>query len=133
MSTPAAIGMKMGDNTVHAIRVNWDGYLSGVGITLLRNYTNYDLVKGLLNLGEISSLGDTAESCDAYHRDHGEKLAPPDVFNNVDEFFYRGKGRMSADYLYYFDPDTEKWYAAGMHGIRYVDGWNELNEALTEE
>ena len=24
MSTPAAIGMKMGDGTVNAVRVNWD-------------------------------------------------------------------------------------------------------------
>lgn len=126
MSTPAAIGMKMGDGTVHAVRVNWDGYLSGVGNVLNEHYRSYEIVKDLLWLGELSSLNDSPDTTVAYHRDYNEKMTPPMVFNNTDEFLKNGKTRLAAEYLYYYDPDEDKWYVTGMPGIRFKLGWNEL-------
>lgn len=45
--------------TYTAIYCHWDGYPTGVGLTLRDNYSESSAVETLLNFGDISSLRDT--------------------------------------------------------------------------
>lgn len=74
MATRSIIGKLNDDESVKAIYCHWDGYPSGVGKTLQEYYTTDEKVDELLNLGDISTLGDTIESTRAYCRDVGESL-----------------------------------------------------------
>lgn len=99
MSTRSFIGRKV-ESGFEAIYCHFDGYLAGVGTTLLKHYTTDEKVKQLLELGDISSLGseigekhdfdnkteETANWTRAYHRDRGEELQSSTSFAALDEF-----------------------------------------------
>jgi len=85
MATRSRIGLKLDDGTIKQVYCHWDGYVEGVGLTLVENYNTIDKVEELINLGNISSLGfkvstDEPHSFDnpvkgvtvAYMRDRGE-------------------------------------------------------------
>ena len=74
MSTRSRIGIENENGTISSIYCHWDGYPEGVGATLKKCYTDRGVVKSLIELGDISSLGDDIFSTVAYHRDKGEKL-----------------------------------------------------------
>ena len=74
MSTNSRIGIIRKDGTSKYIYCHWDGYICGNGKTLQKYYSTPDKVEALLTLGNISSLGDTPDECEAYHRDGGEEL-----------------------------------------------------------
>lgn len=57
MSTRSAIIAKIGD-TYQGIYCHSDGYLAGVGATLLAHYTDLPKVEQLLALGDLSVLGE---------------------------------------------------------------------------
>ena len=46
MSTNAAIGMKMADGSVRAVRLNWDGYVGHAGAILGGWYTTAEQPPG---------------------------------------------------------------------------------------
>ena len=96
MSTNAAIGIKMADGSVRAVRLNWDGYVGHAGAILGGWYKTADQVEALLALGELSEINETPETCVAYHRDMREKFRPPFRFETVDEYRSRGKGLLAA-------------------------------------
>lgn len=89
MSTNSTISMQDSTGEVRTIYCHWDGYLDGVGATLLEHYTTDAAVRQLIDLGDLSSLGQfagepptghtfdqpAASYCVAYHRDRGEPLA----------------------------------------------------------
>jgi len=58
MSTPALVGKENANGTVTAIYVHFDGYLSGVGESLQRDYRSDAAVDRLLALGNLSTLVD---------------------------------------------------------------------------
>ena len=112
MSTNAAIGLKMADGSVRAVRLNYDGYVAHAGAILGGWYTTAEQVEALLALGELSEINETPETCVAYHRDMREKFRPPVRFETVDEYRYRGKGQLAAQYLYLYDDG--KWRVYGL-------------------
>ena len=112
MGTPCAIGMKMADGSGKAIRCNFDGYTAGAGATLAGWYTQQEDVEKLLELGDLSELGDTIDDCVAYHRDRGEKLSPAVKFDSAEIFRRTGKTIMCADFLYLFEDG--QWSASGL-------------------
>lgn len=63
MSTHSYIGYVMEDGTVKYIYCHSDGDPSWVGRILENFYTQKESVKDLINLGDISRLGTTPESC----------------------------------------------------------------------
>lgn len=67
MATRSNIGMKV-ENGYDFIYCHWDGYPSNNGRILLRSYTNPDMVYELINLGDLSSLGDDLQKTVAYSR-----------------------------------------------------------------
>jgi hypothetical protein len=66
MATRSKIAIENQDGTVTAIYCHWDGYVDGVGKTLFENYDREKLEQ-LIELGDISSLGETLDETVAYH------------------------------------------------------------------
>jgi len=74
MATRATIGRVTDEGYIRYVYSHWDGYLDGVGTTLLENYNTTSQVEELLNHGDVSSLANTIEDTTFYHRDRGEPL-----------------------------------------------------------
>jgi hypothetical protein len=58
MATRSTIALEYADGTVDQIYCHWDGYLEGVGKILLENYMDPFKVQELMDLGDVSSLGE---------------------------------------------------------------------------
>ena len=113
MGTPCAIGMKMANGSVRAIRCNYDGYIAGAGVILAGWYPDAAKVEALLALGELSQLAEEPASCVAYHRDRYEPMRPAKLFASINDYQRTAKGEMSADYLYLYDEG--KWSVYGLY------------------
>jgi hypothetical protein len=78
MSTRATISLKTttkaGKTTYKAIYQHWDGYPTGLGVTLRDHYKTPEAVKALLKMGSASSVKETLETSEFYHRDRGEAV-----------------------------------------------------------
>lgn len=106
MGTAAMIGIYNEDGSVTASYCHYDGYVEGVGRTLVENYnTQYDaeiVAKG----GYMSSLEedylDTRQV--AVHTD------PAVEFDSVSNFLSEGADYAGADYLYLWD--GKAWFFA---------------------
>ena len=88
MATRSRIAIENQDGTVKSIYCHWDGYLGGVGKTLFNHYDKEKLEK-LIELGDISSLGESTEDTVAYARDRNEDLNFKE-FPNVEDLFDYG-------------------------------------------
>ena len=115
MGTPCAIGMKMEDGSVKAVRCNYDGYVAGAGVILAGWYTDVAKVEALLALGELSQLAEEPADCVAYHRDRHEPMRPARRFASVDEYRWLAEGEMGADYLYVYD--NGRWLVYGLYNV----------------
>ena len=58
MATRSRIGLRLDDGRIKSVYCRWDSYLDGVGAILKEHYTNTQQIEKLLNLGDISSLGE---------------------------------------------------------------------------
>lgn len=76
MGTRSNIGMVHEDGSVTMNYCHWDGYPSHNGKILLENYTTTEKVRKLLALGDLSILGESTETCIAYHRDRVRNFVP---------------------------------------------------------
>ena len=114
MSTRGAIGMRQPDGTVRAVYVHHDAYVAGVGAILGGWYETPELVKGLLDLGDLSSLGTTLADTVAYRRDRGEVMRIARHYRDIDTYRRNGRHDCGADYLYLFD--GSRWLAYGIPG-----------------
>ena len=61
MSTRSRIAIEKQDGTVESIYCHFDGYLSNNGEILQNHYSTKDKMEKLIELGDISSLGNTPE------------------------------------------------------------------------
>ena len=131
MATRCNIGILNKDGSVTCIYVHFDSYPKYVGNILLNHYTNTDIVNKLMNLGDLSSIGENLSTdiphsfnypvegvCVAYGRDRGEKNSDSKCFNNISEF-EKYANRTTADYQYLFN--NGKWQYRNHNGT-----WNEL-------
>ena len=77
MSTRSRIGIEMPDGKIKSIYCHWDGYPSGVGVKLYRWYKDRKKIEKLMELGDISSLGE----------DYDEELSKADwkMFEELDK------------------------------------------------
>ena len=134
MATRSAIAINLGEE-INACYCHWDGYLEGVGATLLNHYTEAGKTLELIQGGDISSLGPTIGSkhdfdqaapdseTTYYGRDRGETGVEVKVFFDRESFhsYYLGSG---CEYFYYMDED-ENWWVK-----KYDSGWTSLDGAL---
>jgi hypothetical protein len=80
MSTRSRIAIENESGIVNSIYCHFDGYVSGVGKTLFNHYDKEKLQK-LIELGDISSLGESTIDTVAYCRDRGEDLHSTSYLN----------------------------------------------------
>jgi len=87
MSTSSSIAVKREDGKYVVVYCNKDGYINGVGKTLVESYNSYDKAIALVSMGSISSLNKSMEMVEGhsfenrvegftvfYNRDRGEEL-----------------------------------------------------------
>jgi hypothetical protein len=99
MSTRSRIAIENQDKTVSSIYCHNDGSEDGVGVTLKEHYTDREKVQSLINLGDISILGEQVSIegghsfnsprrgiTVAYHRDRGEVLSKAEVVASISDF-----------------------------------------------
>ena len=72
MSTRNRIGIKLKDGMVESIYCHCDGYLEGVGQTLIAHYNDEKKVKKLIAMGDMYSLAESIKKSVFYKRDRGE-------------------------------------------------------------
>ena len=122
MSTRSLIGIK-DDRGITYVYCHFDGYLAGVGTTLLENYKTEDVVNELVDGGDMSSVGETIKTC-AFYADRGEdgteaRTIPADTADIKDVYYECGQNCW-ADYVYLFEDG--KWYYSRESVKRTEDG-----------
>ena len=131
MGTRSRIGVMHGDK-VKSIYCHWDGYLEGVGDTLLKHYDSAK-ANHLVALGDMSSLrADIGEKhtfskhditgienrvhndewCTFYGRDRGEKGVEFKVAQTFDEFMEQCDN-CGAEYYYIIKDNV--WYVGNIY------------------
>lgn len=116
MATRSTIAIQNADKTVTGIYCHWDGYLSNNGQILFDHYTDEADVRALIELGNISSLGNTTDSTEAYMRDKDEQGQEASTAHNWRQFI--AENGQEFDYL--FVPG-EGWMVNGGWGERFLD------------
>lgn len=131
MATRSNIGILNQDGTVSYIYCHFDGYPEHNGSILNKHYTTEGKVRMLMDLGDISVLGENIGekqdfnnrvkgTCLAYHRDRGEEKNEARTCSYVDytkEYF--------EEYVYLFTPGFG--WEVRESGAGY---WADLNKAL---
>lgn len=140
MATRSAIGVMHG-SVIKAVYCHWDGYLEGVGSTLVHHY-NSAKANHLVALGDVSSLGseigekhnfnmtrngtETDRWTTFYGRDRGEENVSWKVFQTYNEFVEHFD-KSWCEYFYIMK-DGEWYYSTSdNHELRLVQ--QDLKEA----
>jgi len=126
MSTRSRIVIQIEENVYRSVYCHFDGYVDGVGHTLLEHYRDVEKVKSLIELGGISVLGkdiDCPEGHDFenqvvgktvfYCRDRGEELRVKED-SSVEELVKSCKDS-GGEFLYIYGLDG-KWMYMDMYG-----------------
>jgi len=136
MSTRSTIAVEYQDGSVDQVYCHFDGYLEGVGKTLLEHYTNPIKVMSLMNLGDISILGkeigrkhsfdDYMDGvvCTFYRRDRGDTGRFADRFGSLDDYEAH-RAYEEFDYLMTKDGVWNVFYDDDWHDLEYIMGENQ--------
>lgn len=113
MGTHAMIGIWNSDTgIVTASYVHYDGYVEGVGRTLIEDYNDYIGAAFVATGGYLSSL----QSDYAKSRNESVHSDPATRFASVEEYMFEGYDYAGAHYLYLWD--GEAWFFAERSGTR---------------
>lgn len=112
MSTSCNVAVKLEDGSFDVVYGHFDGYISGVGITLHQNYNTLDAVKSLISMGDFCSLDITINQSEFYHRDKGED------FESVKPFKFKGIYDLedavgNIEFFYVFEDGAWVYYEMG--------------------
>jgi len=94
MATRSAIGFVEYDGSVTAVYCHWDGYLDGVGATLVAHYRDLYKVLDLLDQGDISSLRPEIGEQHPFSS-HGVDMPSAkyeELYGNMTTFYGRDRG-----------------------------------------
>jgi len=117
MSTRSIIAAKLSDGTIKAIYVHYDGY--GHLPILQEHYNTQEMVDALVNLGDLSSLGESLLACKAYNEDE------PALLNSFDEVKDLDWGQ---EYVYLWDGS---WSMAKVPSVYGTDECSEEQDETT--
>lgn len=125
MGTRSNIGI-LENRRVKYIYCHYDGYIDGVGRTLIEHYTDVEKIRSLIELGDISVLGERVNPIGEhsfekreegttvfYHRDRGESweyTKPREQFLSDLKRGYKQEGYCDIEYTYIYDVFDETWY-----------------------
>lgn len=136
MATRSTIALEFADGTVGQIYCHWDGYLDHNGKILLDHYSNPYVLRDLIDLGDLSSLGlrigtqhefDTRVEgeCTFYGRDRGEDDVAAHYFKDFADY---EQNHQYEEFEYILRKDGQ-WYV--YRGPS--QGYNLLTEAMAVE
>ncbi len=123
MSTRSRIGIEYPGGSVASIYCHHDGYPEGVGVALAGGFASLEAAEELLGLGDLSGMGESIETCRAFHRDLGEAREHnrPLTHDDAEEYLAR-LASGDARYVYLFR-DGSWLYASREDGSwRGLDG-----------
>ena len=99
MGTRSRIGVEHPDGSITSIYCHWNGYPEHNGQVLVDNFSDYEKIQQLMNLGDLSSLGSELGEkqdfdnpdrkknwCLAYGRDRGETDVEARTHSTVEDF-----------------------------------------------
>jgi len=122
VSTNSTISIIKEDDSVETIYCHNDGYIEYNGAILFLHYKDKDKIKGLIDLGDISSLGKEiipkgkhsfdnreADITVSYYRDRGEDKnnTRAKVFASLEHYL---NSDLSQEYDYLYNLKNKKWY-----------------------
>jgi hypothetical protein len=105
MGTNALIGVVNTDNTVTTSYVHYDGYIDGVGGTLLKHYNDDVSSTTICNIGYASSLEPTVEETEK-NAVHEEDTVEFDNIFSLEEYV---DSVSNIEYVYLRLPKIKKW------------------------
>jgi hypothetical protein len=97
MGTRSTIALEYADGTVDQIYCHWDGYLEHNGQILQKHYSDPFVLRQLMDLGDMSSLGERIGTqhafdkapegeCTFYKRDRNESGCEAKRFKSYEEY-----------------------------------------------
>lgn len=114
MATRGNIAIVNEDGSITSIYCHYDSYPEYVGKILLNHYNDVGIINKLMELGDLSSLGEHLYAaghtwsapiegvCVAYGRDRGEKGVESRVFKSIEQY-NRNADNSGVNYQYLFD------------------------------
>lgn len=111
MSTRSRVGIILDDGKILSIYSHADGYIQGVGAELIKGYNSKELALKLIKKGNTGFVESPIEKCEFY----GEK---PELSKDYHGFLDLALN-CSAEYVYIFDPDDNKWWYAKRSGGQF--------------
>lgn len=106
MATRSTISLEFADGTIGQVYSHWDGYLAHNGKILFENYSNPFILRDLIDLGSVSSLGETIGTKHPFsHYDvEGMTLVEyNNLYGNMTTFYGRDRGEGQSDANYFKD------------------------------
>ena len=129
MSTRSNIALVKKGGAVEAVYCHHDGYPEGIGQTLAKCYGEEEEVAAMLDLGDMSILADTLETCVFYHRDFGGEKTAENTravrYASLAECVAAQDGGVSIEWLYLFADDC--WWVRAWQG----EGFYRLADVLS--
>jgi hypothetical protein len=129
MGTRSTIALEYADGTVDQVYCHWDGYLAHNGQLLLNYYSNPFVLRDLIDLGDISSLGKiigTKHPFSPYGGDETEKaLYEAAQAAGATTFYGRDRGETGVGakrFKDYADYKANHQYEEYEYILRNVDG-----------
>jgi len=138
MATRSRIGVMLDDGTVKQVYCHFDGYIEGVGLTLIENYDTLEKAKTLISFGDMSYLRPEISTAEPhsfekpvdgvtvfYGRDRGESDVDS-VTTSMDEYL-SVKYSSCIDYQYLFSGG--QWW---VYDNNDKSGWELVKRYLSE-
>ena len=129
MGTRSTIALEYADGTVQQVYCHWDGYLENNGQILRDNYTDAFKLRELMDLGDLSSLGERIGTqhafdkapegeCTFYKRDRKETGTDAKCFKDYADYVANHQYE-EYEYILRNVNGTATWFVAD-HSDRYV-------------
>ena len=105
MSTRSFIGVTQPNGEIAAVYCHFDNYQNFE--ILVKNYNSYKQAMDLIDLGDMSFLGETLDKCTFYSRDQGEseEETKAELFSCISEFLMK----CHEDYTFLWDGNEWRW------------------------
>jgi hypothetical protein len=128
MGTRSTIALEFADGTVEQVYCHWDGYLAHNGQILQKHYINPFVLRDLIDLGDISSLGKEIGEKHAFSQFElraEEVQAYKELTENWTTFYGRDRGETGVSakkFKDYEDYVANHQYEEYDYILRNVDG-----------
>ncbi len=113
MATRSTIAVVLPNGSIRSVYVHFDGYISGVGKTLLSHWNSQELAEKITSIGDMSILGERINpigehsfdkpelgTCLLYGRDRGKTDSNPITYISLNDY-YISNNKEEYNYLFF--------------------------------